>query len=115
MADTIDKLPGCTRDNCVCLRNQDELTKQLLDDPDPHVRIIAHMSSRQLAMVESLNNVNGTLQTVVAGLNGLKSKVETGLRELGERVDDLAEAQGVIQTNTSEFEGELPTGSNPLA
>jgi hypothetical protein len=86
-----------------------------MEDADPHVRIIAHMSSRQLAMVESLNNVNGTLQTVVSALNSLKSKVETGLRDVNERIDNLAEVHGVIQTNTTEFDEELPTGSNPLA
>lgn len=95
------------------MRNQDELTKLLMEDPDPHVRIIAHMSSRQLAMVESLNNVNGTLQTAISAVNSLKTKVETGFRDVNERIDGLSEAQGIIETRFAEFEDELPTGSIP--
>jgi len=115
MSDSIDKRSGsgCTKDNCVCLRNQDELTQLLMEHADPHIRILAHISARQLAMVESNNDINKTLQTVIGALNSLRSKVETGFRELNERVDVLAEAHSVIETRFTEFENELPTGSIP--
>lgn len=111
MQDSDSKLPGCTRENCVCLRNQDELTKLLLEHEDPHVRILAHMSSRQLAMVESINNVNETLRMLVSAQNSLKGKVESGFRDVNERIDGLAEKHSIIETRFDDFENEFPTGS----
>ncbi len=71
------------------------------------------MSMRQLAMVESINNVNGALQSLVSAQNALKSKVEGGFRELNERVDNLAESHGILETRFDEFDDELSAGPIP--
>lgn len=66
-----------------------------------------------MSMVESINNINATMQTVIRGQNALKTELHTGLEAVGERIDKLAEGLGVIQVRFEEFEEERPTGSMP--
>jgi hypothetical protein len=66
-----------------------------------------------MSMVESINNINATMQTVIRGQNALKTELHTSLEAVGERIDKLAEGLGVIQVRFEEFEEERPTGSMP--
>ena len=44
------------------LERQKKLTYELYDHPDPHVRLMAHMSERQLGLVEMFMGVRADLQ-----------------------------------------------------
>lgn len=82
--------------NCSCYKDQSGLTKEFMESADPHVRLIAHMSNRQLSMVESLNNMQLTQQGLIQAVNGLAAEVRKGFRALNERIDILQMDQGIV-------------------
>lgn len=57
-------------------RDQRELTAALLEHGDPHVRLIAHMSNRQLGMVESISSLAGLLGGLTNEVALLRVQVE---------------------------------------
>jgi hypothetical protein len=69
------------------LDRQKALTQELYDHPDPHVRLLAHMSERQLGMMELVLDTRKTVQTVATTVEELATTVNdlTGRQELLER------------------------------
>jgi ribonuclease HII len=55
------------------------------------------MSSRQLALVESMNNVQLTQQGLIQAVNGLRADMTRGLRMLDERLSTLQLENGVVE------------------
>lgn len=66
-------------------KEQLELTRRLYDHPDPHVRIMAHISERQLAMMEVLTSVSAAVSELSDSVKSLHNKVD----ELATRQTDL--------------------------
>lgn len=48
---------------------QAELTRNLMDSPDPYVRLIAHMSQRQLDMFEMIVEIRDDLAALKRRVN----------------------------------------------
>jgi hypothetical protein len=46
------------------LREQRELSFELMTDPNPHVRVIAHMAQRQLDMFELLLKIRDDVEEI---------------------------------------------------
>lgn len=96
------------RENCACHADQDALGRQLANHPDPHVRIIAHMSNRQLALSEQMADttklvfkvagVVHTLQQHVESMTGRMQQVERALEELTASVDKLTSSVTVASS-----------------
>jgi len=106
---------------CPCYADQEALGRLLSEDPDPHVRIIAHMSNRQLALAESIgdltklifktagavhtlqehsSNVTGELRRVTTTLEGLVASVD----KLTGAVDSLSSKQSSLEERTGTLE-----------
>lgn len=70
-------------------RNIDEeqraLATALAKHPDPHVRLLAHISERQMAFVEILTEVRNGQQAVVDSIESLT----TELKRLSDRQDAI--------------------------
>jgi hypothetical protein len=97
MSETKPSSPTCMDPNCSCYKDQSGLTREFMESADPHVRLIAHMSNRQLSMVESLNNVQLTQQGLIQAVNGLAAEIRNGFRALHERIDTLQLENGIIE------------------
>jgi len=97
MSDSSAPVPPCNSTTCRCYREQSDLTQELFNSPDPHIRIIAHMSSRQLSLVESMNNVQLTQHGLIQAVNGLRADMTKGFRIVGERISTLQTDHGVVE------------------
>lgn len=117
--------PECAECNrCACYADQEALGRLLAEHQDPHVRIIAHMSNRQLALSESVgdltklifktagavhtlqersSNVIGELRTVATTLEKLVASVDgmsTAVKALTEKHESLEErVDGMTQSS----------------
>jgi hypothetical protein len=96
--------PTCMNTECACYRDQSGLTSALLQSDDPHVRIIAHLSSRQLAMVESINNMQLTERGLIQAINGLTTTVRNGFESIRISLDNLQLDHGIIEEVEEEVE-----------
>lgn len=66
---------------------QRALTLALTSHPDPHVRLIAHISERQMAFVDLLSEFRDTLKSNTAAIDELTIAV----KKLGTRQDQHEE------------------------
>lgn len=121
-AETAPECADCSR--CACFADQEALGRLLAEHEDPHVRIIAHMSNRQLALSESVgdltklifktagavhtlqersSNVIGELRTVTTTLEKLVASVDgmsAAVKALTEKHDTLEErVDGMTQSS----------------
>lgn len=99
---------------CACFADQEALGRLLADDPDPHVRIIAHMSNRQLALSESLGDLTklifktagavSTMQEKSGNVFGELRRVTTTLESLVTSIDKMNITLGSLATKQSALE-----------
>lgn len=75
------------RGNCACHADQDTLGRQFASHSDPHVRIIAHMSNRQLALSEQLGDNTKMVFKLAGAVSTLQGQVGSNTLEL-RRVGD---------------------------
>lgn len=83
------------RGKCACHADQDALGRQFSSHPDPHVRMIAHMSNRQLALSEQLGDNTKMAFKLAGAVHSLQEKVDvntTELRKVSEALASMAAA-----------------------
>ncbi len=73
------------------LEEQRALTVALTNHPDPHVRLVAHMSERQLSLNELITAV--------------RFEMREGFKALGVKIDGLAGRQDTLERNYSNGAG----------
>jgi hypothetical protein len=61
---------------CACYVDQELLSRQLSNHEDPHVRIIAHMSNRQLAMAEQMSDLTRGIFKASGGVANLQEQMK---------------------------------------
>jgi uncharacterized phage infection (PIP) family protein YhgE len=87
------------------------LTVQLADHPDPKVRILAHISTRQFDLSERLSAMQ---QEIKDGFASLKSTLDQTKRDLGDKIDKLDRDFVDVDERTTELERHsLNGGSAP--
>ncbi len=85
------------------------LTLQIADHPDPRVRILAHISTRQFELSERLS----TMQRELAeGLSDIKRALSETKRDLGDKIDKLDEGFMDVEERTEELERRSLNGSS---
>ncbi len=78
-----------------------QLTLELADHPDPKVRILAHISTRQFELSERVS----ALQTSVnEGLEALGRQMSEGFRDMRDRIAALDTGFTDIEERTSNLE-----------
>lgn len=107
MSETNPPSPTCMDMSCPCYKDQSGLTREFMESADPHTRLIAHMSNRQLAMVEFVNNMKLTQHGLIQAVNGLTAEVRRGFRVMHERLDTLQMDHGIIDEVEENVEKEL--------
>ena len=126
-----DKEAAIIRDAhvCACHADQELLGRALADHKDPHVRIIAHMSNRQLAMAEQISDLTRGIFRVAGGVSRLEEKLgdargevrevaaglsslTTAITELTVAVKELSAAQALLSTRLEQVEARLAQGSS---
>lgn len=124
-----DREAPSTRDAhvCACHADQELLGRALADHADPHVRIIAHMSNRQLAMAEQIGDLTRGIFRVAGGVSRLEEKLAdargeirdvsaglssltTAITELTAAVKELSAAQATLSTRLGAVEEKLAQG-----
>jgi len=110
-AEQEEKEAASTRDVhvCACHADQELLGRQLADHPDPHVRIIAHMSNRQLAMAEQIADLTRGIFRTAGGVARVEEKlgdVRGDLRAVGASIDGLATAVSELTVAIKDLSGE---------
>lgn len=68
--------------HCACHADQELLGRQLSESDDPHVRIIAHMSNRQLAMAEQLSDLTRSIFKAAGGVANLQEQMKDARAEI---------------------------------
>lgn len=87
------------------------LTLQLADHPDPKVRILAHISTRQFDLSERLSSLEREIRS---GFGSLQSALNQTKRDLGDKIDKLDKDFIDVDERTSELERHsLNGGSSP--
>jgi hypothetical protein len=84
---------------CACFADQEALSRQLAGHSDPHVRIIAHMSNRQLSMAEQLADLTRTIFRAAGGV----SRVEEAVGELRVEVHGSTTAVDKLTSSVTEL------------
>lgn len=114
---------------CACYADQELLGRQLSDSGDPHVRVIAHMSNRQLAMAEQLSDLTRGIFKAAGGVANLQEQMKDAradirantaavaqctstLCEVATALDKLTKAVDRIGEKQSELESRLYTLEN---
>ena len=106
--------PPCTSEHCHCSKDQTGLTQALLQSPDPQVRILAHISNRQLAMVESISILTGIADGNARVLERFRRTLSNGLTGIHTRMDALEKMLSVSQEQSEDSDTELSlVGSIP--
>ncbi len=82
-----------------------QLTLELADHPDPRVRILAHLSTRQFEISERLSMME---QTVAKGFEEVGRKISEGFRDLRDKVDALDQGFMDVEERTSALEVRHP-------
>ena len=77
------------------MAKQAELTDSLLESPDPTVRMIAHISMRQLAMVEHLAELRKEVQN-------LSKAIESSQRSREEILSRLSSLEQKVSQTSSD-------------
>lgn len=101
------------RGKCACHADQDALGRQFASHPDPHVRIIAHMSNRQLALSEQMGDTTKMVFKVAGAVHALQEQadrttaelrlVRDGIAQMTAAVEKLTEAVGTLTTQHSDL------------
>lgn len=101
------------RGKCACHADQDALGRQFASHPDPHVRIIAHMSNRQLALSEQMGDTTKMVFKVAGAVHALQEHadrttvelrlVRDGIAQMTAAVEKLTEAVGALTTQHSDL------------
>lgn len=79
------------------------LVNELAEHPDPRVRILAHISTRQFELSERMTSMQ---QSIDQGFEGLKSKMNEGFRDLRDKVAALDEGFTDVEDRTTALEKE---------
>lgn len=87
-----------------------QLMLQLADHPDPHMRILAHMSSRQFELSERITDL---VTEVREGFAALNSKVEQGVRDLKTQVAQLDKDFIELEEEVDDHERRLNGSAHP--
>lgn len=69
---------------CACFADQESLGRFFVDHEDPKVRIIAHMSNRQLALSEQVGDLTRGIFKTAGAVSKLQEKVDANTSELCE-------------------------------
>lgn len=77
---TAPECAECSR--CACYADQEALGRLLAEHPDPHVRIIAHMSNRQLALSESVGDLTKLIFKTAGAVHTLQERSSNVIGEL---------------------------------
>lgn len=85
---------------CACHADQEALGRLLWDHPDPHVRIIAHMSNRQLAFAEQLGDLTKGLFRVAGGVSRIEERTGNISAELKNVVSAVDRLTGAVESLT---------------
>lgn len=92
---------GSSPGDCFCAyyADQEQLGIALMQSPDPHIRIIAHVSNRQLALGEQIRDLTGLVFRAASGVSSVQrsladsqarlGSLETSVGKLVEVVDGL--------------------------
>lgn len=109
----LSEAPDVDRGKCPCHADQDALGRQFANHPDPHVRIIAHMSNRQLALSEKMGDTTKMLFKVAGVVHALQEQSSTtnlelrrmsdSLLALTASVEKLVEAVGMLTVQHTEL------------
>ncbi len=85
------------------------LIVELADHPDPKVRILAHLSTRQFELSERLSTMQ---RDVVEGFAELKRLFNETKRDLGDKIDKLDQGFTDVEERTEELERRSLNGSS---
>ena len=110
------------RSLCACHADQDSLGRAFADDPDPHVRIIAHMSNRQLALSEQVGDLTRGIFKVAGAVHTLQEQSASttgelrGLRgevaALTKEVSKLVEVVGLLVSKEPPLSADIDSSSD---
>ena len=79
------------------------LINELAEHPDPRVRILAHISTRQFELSERMTSMQ---QDIKQGFDGLKRQVDDGFRDLRDKVAALDEGFTDVEERTTALEAD---------
>jgi methyl-accepting chemotaxis protein len=102
------------RGKCACHADQDALGRQFASHPDPHVRIIAHMSNRQLALSEQMGDTTKMVFKVAGAVHALQEQADKNNTEL-RTVSKAIEAMTAALEKLTEAVGALTRQQSDLA
>lgn len=85
------------------------LVTQLADHPDPKVRVLAHISTRQFELSERMSAMQ---QAIDRGFESLQRQMSEGFTNLKDRIAALDEGYTDVEERTSILEEERLNGSS---
>lgn len=85
------------------------LTVELADHPDPRVRILAHLSTRQFELSERMTTMQ---RDISEGFAELKRVISETRRDLGDKIDKLDEGFIDVEERTEVLERRSLNGSS---
>lgn len=86
---------------------QQRLTLALAKHAEPHVRLIAHISERQLAMSEQISEMVRAQGELLSLVRDLKPLVEQ-IPSVNERLEQLVQEQEQVESRIEELEQRPP-------
>lgn len=101
--------PAGSEEPDAAFKAQEGLTKELSEHSDPHVRLIAHMSQRQLDMAVLLGDMKKSIDEMRNEVNG---KLGDANRKLGEIQSGLEGLETRVSA-LEDYDGEHMNGASP--